>query len=104
METLKIAQRLSVVITVPRYEISKALTPIVQEQYPNLRRIISVENEDQKKKFEELGMTAIVSRSMPKGLDLAAAVLAEHNIDDESIREWMERHQDESLEPTLVPV
>lgn len=104
MESLKVAQRLSVVITVPRYEISKALSPIVQERYPNLRRIISVENEDQKKKFEELGMRAIVSRSMPKGLDLAAAVLAEHNIDDDSIRDWMERHQDESLEPVLVQV
>ena len=103
METLKMAQRGSVVITVPRYEISKALAPIVQERYPNLRRIISVENDDQKKQFEELDMTAIVSRSIPKGLDLAAAVLAEHNVDDDSIRDWMERHQDELLEPVLAP-
>ena len=103
METLKMAQRGSVVITVPRYEISKSLLPIVQDRYPKLRRIISVENEEQKRLYEELEMTAVVSHSMPKGLDLAAAVLAEHNVDDESIRVWMERHQNELLKPVMVP-
>ena len=98
METLKVSQRLTVVITVIRYEVSRDLTPIVQERYPNLRRIIAVQDEDQKAQFEALGMMAIVSRSVPRGLDLAAAVLRVHGVEEASIRHWVERHQEQALE------
>ncbi|MCA9473656.1 MAG: cation:proton antiporter [Nitrospirales bacterium] len=98
METFDMAQRPTIVITIARYEISQALTPIVRERYPNLTRFVSVENDEERQKFETLGMKAIVTRSVPKGLDLAALVLREHKVSDDKIQKWMRREQEQALE------
>lgn len=75
METLAMVERAAVVVTVVRYEVSNALTPIMRDRYPNLIRFISVDNDEDRARFEALGMRAVVTRSVPRGLDLAAAVL-----------------------------
>jgi CPA2 family monovalent cation:H+ antiporter-2 len=98
LETLQIAQRSAVVVTIARYEVSQELTPIVQERYPHLTRFVSVDTDAEKLRFEALGMKAVVSRSVPKGLDLAAAVLKEQGISDQEIHEWMQRQQEQALE------
>jgi CPA2 family monovalent cation:H+ antiporter-2 len=98
METIQISQRPMIVITITRYEVSKALTPVVRERYPDLERLVSVETEEERKKFEALGMTAIVNRSIPRGLDVAAAVLRAHKLHEEKIQKWMRRQHDQALE------
>jgi len=98
MESIEMPQRLTVVITLARYDVSRDLTPIVRERYPHLRRIISVEDDASKARFEELGMIAVVSRSVPEGLDLAAMVLKEHGVNQDRIQSWMQRQQAEALE------
>ncbi len=103
METVGMAQRPMIVITIARYEISQALTPIVRERYPNLTRFVSVENDDERLRFEALGIKAIVTRSIPKGLDLAAVVLREHQVSDDTIKKWMQRQQEQALEPVEAP-
>jgi Kef-type K+ transport system membrane component KefB len=106
VETLQIAERSTVVVTIARYELSRELTPILRERYPRLTRFVSVENDAEKARFDALGMRAIVTRSFPKGLDLAAAVLKEHGVNDQKVSEWMRRQQDKALEltsPQAVP-
>ncbi len=98
MEMFQISQRSTIVVTISRYQVSRGLTPIVRERYPNLTRFVSVESDEEKAKFEALGMRAIVARSIPKGLDLAAAVLKEHKVSNEKIHEWMQRQQSQALE------
>ncbi len=98
MGTMDIAQRLSVVVTIKRYEVSRALAPIMRERYPNLTRYIAVENEEERLKFAELDMKAVINRSIPLGLDLAAAVLRDHGVSEDTIHEWMLRQQDLALE------
>lgn len=97
METFQIAERSTVVITVIRYEVSQALTPILQERYPQLRRFISVNDDEDKQRFDALGMQAIVNRSMPPGLDLAVAVLQAHQVSADKIHAWMQRQQNQAL-------
>jgi Trk K+ transport system NAD-binding subunit len=97
METLAMAQRSAVVVTVIRYELSKALTPIVRDRYPNLNRFIAVDNDEDRARFEALGMRAVINRSTPRGLDLAAAVLRAQGIDEDRIRAWMQRQQERAL-------
>lgn len=103
METVGMSQRPMIVITIARYEISQALTPIVRERYPNLTRYVSVESDEERQRFEALGMKAIVTRSVPKGLDLAAVVLRELQVGDDTIHKWMQRQQDQALEPVGAP-
>ena len=97
LETLDMAQRPAIVIALPRYEVSEGLTPIVRERYPNAARFVSVPNEAEKIRFDALGMRAIVNRSIPDGLDLAAAVLRHQGAPDEKVEGWMNRLQEEAL-------
>jgi monovalent cation:proton antiporter-2 (CPA2) family protein len=97
METFEIAARPTIVITIVRYEVSRDLTPILQQRYPHLTRFIAVENDEDRDRFEALGMRAVVNRSHPRGLDLAAAVLDTHGVSAEKIHAWMLRQQEEAF-------
>jgi monovalent cation:proton antiporter-2 (CPA2) family protein len=97
METLRMAERSAVVVTIVRYEISSALTPIMRDRYPNLIRFIAVDDDGGRARFEAIGMRAVVSRSVPRGLDLAAAVLRSQGVDEAKILAWMQRQQERAL-------
>jgi CPA2 family monovalent cation:H+ antiporter-2 len=101
METLAMAQRSAVVITVIRYELSKALTPIVRDRYPDLIRFIAVDDDEERARFEALGMRAVVNRSTPRGLELAAAVLRGQGVEEDRIGAWMQRQQERALEAVV---
>jgi len=98
METLQIEQRMTLVIALARYEISQELTPILQDRYPHLTRFVAVDTAEEKTKFDALGMKAVVIQSIPKGLDLAAAVLLDYGIGERVVYEWMRRQQEQALE------
>ena len=98
MATLAMAERAAVVITIVRYELSKALTPIMRDRYPNLVRFIAVESEEDRARFAALGMRAVIGRSVPRGLDLAAAVLRSRGVDEARVQAWMQRQQERALQ------
>jgi CPA2 family monovalent cation:H+ antiporter-2 len=98
METLAMAGRKAVVVTIVRYELSSALTPIMRDRYPSLSRFIAVESDEDRARFESIGMRPVVARSAPRGLDLAAAVLRSQGVADEQVRAWMQREQERALE------
>lgn len=97
LETFDMVRRPAIVIALPRYDVSEGLTPIVRERYPNAARFVSVANEEEKARFDALGMRAVVNRSVPDGLDLAAAVLRHQGAPDEKVEGWMHRLQEEAL-------
>jgi CPA2 family monovalent cation:H+ antiporter-2 len=101
METLALAERSAVVVTVVRYELSKALTPIMRDRYPDLIRFIAVDDEADRARFEALGMRAVVNRSTPRGLELAAEVLRVQGIEEDRIGAWMQRQQERELEAVV---
>jgi monovalent cation:proton antiporter-2 (CPA2) family protein len=98
METIEINQARTLVLTEPRIEISKEIAPLAGKRYPNLTRIASVDNDEKRRQFEEIGINAIIDRSFPKGLDIAAAVLGAQNIDEKKINDWMKRQQSRALD------
>lgn len=73
-----------------RYEISRDVTPFVEETYPDLARFVVVDTDEEAEQHRALGMHAVVSRSMPEGLDFAAALLRFAEVNDEDIMTWME--------------
>ncbi len=103
METLAFAERETVVVTIVRYEVSKALMPIMRDRYPNLTRFIAVDTDEDKIRFEAVGMRPVVNRSVPRGIDLAAAVLRCQRVDEAKIQAWMRRQQERALQATVDP-
>lgn len=97
-EPLGAAERAVVVVTIVRYELSEALMPVVRDRFPTLTRFVTVDTADDAARFEALGMRAVVDRSLPRGLDLAAAVLRSQGVPDERVEAWMARRQERALE------
>ncbi|MDX1656284.1 MAG: cation:proton antiporter [Candidatus Competibacteraceae bacterium] len=97
LETIDLTGRPSVVVTLRRYQVSQGLTPILRERYPELTRFIGVPDELEAERYRALGMRAVVERSHPRGLDLAAAVLGAHGVEDHQVLAWMQKQQELAL-------
>ncbi|MGD8712028.1 MAG: hypothetical protein PVG50_04250, partial [Thiohalophilus sp.] len=61
---------------------------------------IAVTSDEEKVQFEMVGLQAVVDRSFPQGMDLAANVLRFLQIDDKKIQDWMQRQQERALQAT----
>lgn len=97
METLTYAERELIVVTIGSYELAQTLTPTMHQRYPNLPCFIAVETEAELKRFEALGISAVVNRSIPAGLDMAAVILRHLRIEEDRIHAWMQRQQERAL-------
>ncbi|MCG6885943.1 MAG: cation:proton antiporter [Proteobacteria bacterium] len=101
METLAYAEREAIIVSNVRYEVAEALKPVMHDRYPNLTRFIAVDTDDDKVKFEGVGLRPVVNRSFPRGLDLAAAVLHYQGVDETKVQAWMRRQQERGLQTTV---
>jgi len=103
MDTIKMSQTKVIIITFINYAVASQLAPIVLQRHPGLRLMVSVDTEEQKIQFDALGMVAIIEGSFPKGLDTAAAVLYERDIDELKIQKWLQRQQEKELDKFVSP-
>jgi CPA2 family monovalent cation:H+ antiporter-2 len=93
-EPLAMQGRRVTVITAPRFETSRDISPLIGKLFPNLKRYAVVTTEEDRERFAGIGMTPILDRSRPAGLDVAMAVLTELGVEDEKIGDWMRRAQE----------
>ncbi|SFJ98144.1 cation:proton antiporter [Methylocapsa palsarum] len=97
-EPVQMHQRKIAVITEPTLEISRALTPLADQYYPDLKRFAAISDAASIEDFLAAGLTPVVDRSMPPGLDMAAAVLSDLGVDGAAVGTWMRRQQDRALD------
>lgn len=97
-DTADVSQANSVVVTQGRYDIAREIAPIVDQRYPNLRRYVSVKDQDESDKFRELGMIVVQPISQPAGVDMASTVLKDLGVDSDEIADWITRQQDKYLQ------
>ena len=100
-ETLAYAEREALVITVEPDRIEETLGAVLRERYPDLRCFVAVDTDIGLDRFEELGWRPVVDRSVPRGLDVAAAVLRHLGIEGPRIEAWMRRQQERSFQATF---
>jgi CPA2 family monovalent cation:H+ antiporter-2 len=98
MHTLAFAEREVVVATQVGYEAAEALELVMRERYPSLICFAAVDTDADKARFQKLGLRAVINRSVPQGLDLAAAVLRHQGIEEANIHAWMQRQQERMLQ------
>lgn len=87
-----------VVLTSASFEVSRELAPAAELMFPDLKRIVSVRDESEAERYRNIGITPVVDRSVPAGLDLAALVLAELGVEPPDIRNWMHGQQERALQ------
>ncbi|MBV9653737.1 MAG: cation:proton antiporter [Acetobacteraceae bacterium] len=85
------------ILTAPSFEVAREVFPIGDARYPGLRRIAVVHSHEDAERFREIGAYPVIDRSIPPGLDVAAQVLSELNVDSERIGDWLRRLQERAL-------
>ncbi|NBC20571.1 MAG: potassium transporter KefB [Alphaproteobacteria bacterium] len=84
----------AVVIGVPRFEVSKAITPVINQQFPDMERFVSVNTLADLQRFSDLGMRAHLTATRPPGLEMATDMLRRLGISDRAVEEWvMDEHE-----------
>jgi CPA2 family monovalent cation:H+ antiporter-2 len=101
METLAYASREAIVITVAHFQMVETMTPTMHERYPNLPCFIATDTQEEKARYEKLGLRPVIDRSIPRGLDLAAAVLHHQGVDQANIEAWMRRQQERAFQASI---
>lgn len=84
------------VIGFPRYEVSRDLTPIVRERYPDMIRYVAVENTSDVPRFQALGIRAHCALAEPSGIELVTDLLTGLGITQDDIAEWIAGQIDEA--------
>jgi CPA2 family monovalent cation:H+ antiporter-2 len=94
MKTVGVTNARALALGKSRYEISSEVTEYVNETYPDLARFVVVESETEAEQHRALGMTAVINRSRPEGLDFAASLLRYAGVEEAEIAHWMRRVHD----------
>lgn len=79
----------AVVLGLSRYEVSKALTPIIRDKFPHVVRFVAVDNVGEFVRHNRLGMRAHLMDAEPHGLELAVDVLRHCEVSEEDIQAWI---------------
>ncbi len=96
----------AVVIGAPKYEISRAITPAINRQFPGMDRFVSLDTPDEVARFAGLGMRAYLSTCAPQGIEMATDLLRTLGVPDAAVIEWLhqeaERFNTNDLAGTLA--
>ena len=82
------------VIGQPRIEVSRELTPIVREKFPDMVRYVAVADASELDAFRTLGIRAHFVMDDTPAIDLVTDLLKQLDIPDDEIREWIEDQVD----------
>ncbi|MGJ3230552.1 MAG: cation:proton antiporter [Oceanicaulis sp.] len=102
MEAVGVTGARALALGKSRYDISREVTDYVRETYPDLARFVVVESDAEAEKHRALGMTAVINRSWPEGLDFAASLLRYAGVAEADIAHWMRRVH-ERYDPDPMP-
>jgi CPA2 family monovalent cation:H+ antiporter-2 len=80
----------AVALAVPRYDVSRELTPILRERHPHLGRFVAVADEADRARHAALGMHAVIVRGVPHGVEFAAEVLRFAGVEEARVAAWMQ--------------
>ncbi|MCA8897316.1 MAG: cation:proton antiporter [Hyphomonas sp.] len=84
----------AMVIGFPRYEVSRAVTQTVNRRFPDLKRFISVDTDEDFTRFGDLGIRTHLSIGEPRGIEMVIDMLRTLGISEADVRDWMGREVD----------
>ncbi len=84
----------AVVLGMPRYEVSKSITPVLEQRFPGMVRFVAVDAWDDVERFNALGMRAHFSAGKPHGIELAADLLRHLGVEEDKVVHWLREEAD----------
>lgn len=104
METVEAAHAKVLAISCPRPEVASEVGAQFDAMYPNLRRVVLVQDTQEAAAYSGTANAMVVDRSSPPGLDFAGAVMTICGVEDGTVEQWIRHRQQSSLEQVLAPV
>lgn len=90
---LGVREARAICVAAPRYDVAKAVAPIVNRLYPTLRRYVAVNDSAEGVRYAGLGLKPFHNRGTPPGLEMACCVLRDFEVVEEKINDWIEQEQ-----------
>lgn len=87
-----------------RYEISREITPYINATFPDLKRFVAVRTAEEKAAHEALGMSAVITRGQPEGVDFAVALLRFAGVEEARIARWLDEVHEANSAVRRVPM
>lgn len=87
-DTLGVRESRAMCMATPRYEVAKAISPVVQKIYPTLKRYVAVKDSADGVRFATLGLKPFHCHGVPPGLEMACFLLKEFGIEESRITAW----------------
>ncbi len=84
----------ALVVGVPRFEVSRDLTPEVSERFPGMVRLVALEDPADGPRFSKLGIRGHFSAGEPNGIEMATDLLNHLEIPPGSIARWVEEQME----------
>ncbi len=97
-DTLGVRKARAMCMATPRYEVAKAISPVVQKIYPTLKRYVAVKDSADGVRFATLGLKPFHCHGVPPGLEMACFLLQEFGIEEERITAWRDDEQSAFLD------
>ncbi len=79
----------AIVLGRARYDMSRELTPILRDRFPNVVRFVAVDNVGEFVRHNRLGMRAHLLDREPKGVEMVIDVLRHMDVSEEDINDWV---------------
>jgi CPA2 family monovalent cation:H+ antiporter-2 len=92
-EALGMTDRRILVLTEPMYEVSRNLTPLARQHFPDVIRVAAATDEEQAARLAAIGLTPLLDREV-NGEELAAGVLELLHVPSPAIAQWRDRRRE----------
>jgi CPA2 family monovalent cation:H+ antiporter-2 len=99
---MELSQRTLSVLTSPDLGYLKASVSLISANFPNLRRLAIVADDQAARALRELGVQVVMDDSPARGLEVACAVLRHLGRNDSDIATWRQRFQTPTDSATLT--
>ena len=79
----------ALVLGLPRYEVSRDVTPTINRRFPNLKRFVTVDSPDELDRYNALGIRTHLAGGEPHGIEMVIDMLAALGVPEDRVSAWL---------------
>lgn len=82
-------QARALVLGLPRYEVSRDVTPTINRRFPDLKRFVAVDSADELDRYSALGIRTHLAGGQPHGIEMVIDMLRALDVPEDRVSAWL---------------
>ncbi|HPF21893.1 MAG TPA: cation:proton antiporter [Hyphomonas sp.] len=82
-------QARALVLGLPRYEVSRDVTPTINRRFPNLKRFVTVDSPEEFDRYSALGIRTHLGGGQPHGIEMVIDMLTALGVPEDRVSAWL---------------